>query len=75
MKEAFTFRAASSSPTTGFDVPSPPQGTQAAMSDAGLGGPGSHVLYQDFLATAASAALGFELVTANRADAFSSPTP
>ena len=61
------------SPTTGFDVPSPPEGTQAAMSDAGLGGPGSHVLYQDFLATAASAALSFELYIGNRADAFSSP--
>ena len=38
------------SPVNGDPVPAPPQGTTAAMTDAP--GPGSHVLYQDFAATA-----------------------
>jgi len=35
------------SPVNGFAVPAPPVGITAAMTDAG--GPGSHVLYQDFV--------------------------
>jgi hypothetical protein len=35
------------SPASGFTVPAPPQGVFAAMTDAP--GPGSHVLYQDFV--------------------------
>lgn len=59
------------SPTSGSDVPAPPQGTSAAMSDAGA--PGSHVLYQDFMASAGNATLSFQLFIGNRADAFYTP--
>ncbi|MBT9523307.1 MAG: hypothetical protein IV101_20725, partial [Dechloromonas sp.] len=59
------------SPTSGSDVPAPPQGTSAAMSDAGA--PGSHVLYQDFVASAGNATLSFQLFIGNRADAFYTP--
>lgn len=34
------------SPVNAFDIPAPPEGTHAAMTDSGAGG--SHVLYQDF---------------------------
>ncbi|KAB2965512.1 PQQ-dependent sugar dehydrogenase [Zoogloea sp.] len=61
------------SPSTGETVPPPPEGTSAAMSDSGLGGPGSHVLYQDFVASAGSASLSFQLFIGNRADAFYTP--
>ena len=54
-------------------VPAPPEGTRAAMTDAP--GPGSHVLYQDFVATADSAALRFALFIGNRASLFATPTP
>src|SRR6267143_1130583 len=53
------------SPVNGDPVPAPPQGTTAAMTDAP--GPGSHVLYQDFVATADAAALSFALFIGNRA--------
>ncbi|UCV21916.1 hypothetical protein [Ferribacterium limneticum] len=59
------------SPASGSDVPAPPQGTSAAMSDAGA--PGSHVLYQDFVASAGNATLSFQLFIGNRADAFYTP--
>lgn len=59
------------SPTSSSDVPAPPQGTSAAMSDAGA--PGSHVLYQDFVASAGNATLSFQLFIGNRADAFYTP--
>ena len=45
----------------------------AAMTDAQ--GPGSHVLYQDFVATADAAALRFALFIGNRANDFFTPTP
>jgi len=44
----------------------------AAMTDAG--GPGSHVLYQDFVVPAESAVLSFSLFIGNRADRFVTPT-
>jgi len=47
---AFFTQTGSSSPVNGFSVATPPQGTTAAMTDAQ--GPGSHVLYQDFLVDA-----------------------
>lgn len=69
----FYVQAGTSSPTLGDAVPAPPEGTSAAMSDGGLGGPGSHVLYQDFVASAGSASLSFQLFIGNRADAFYTP--
>src|SRR5204862_4817842 len=59
------------SPVSGNTVPAPPGGTKAAMTDAL--GPGSHVLYQDFVATADAAALSFALFIGNRADRFATP--
>jgi len=53
------------SPVSGNPVPAPPEGTKAAMTDAE--GPGSHVLYQEFVATADAAALSFALFIGNRA--------
>ncbi len=69
----FYVQGGTSSPTLGDTVPAPPEGTSAAMSDAGLGGPGSHVLYQDFTASAGSASLSFKLFIGNRAGAFYTP--
>jgi hypothetical protein len=46
----FTTQSGTTSPVNGFTVPAPPQGTASAMSDAE--GPGSHVLYQDFVVPA-----------------------
>lgn len=62
------------SPNSGFDVPAPPQGISAAMSDAQ--GPGSYVLYQDFMASAGNATLSFQLFIGNRAEVgfFTPPT-
>jgi glucose/arabinose dehydrogenase len=59
------------SPVNNDPVPAPPQGTEAAMSDAE--GPGSHVLYQDFLATPDPATLSFGLFIGNRAGQFATP--
>src|SRR6266446_7906640 len=59
------------SPVNGNPVPAPPEGSMAAMTDAD--GPGSHVLYQDFAATAGGAALSFALFIGNRADRFVTP--
>ncbi len=59
------------SPVNGDPVPAPPQGSFAAMTDAG--GPGSHVLYQDFVASAANATLSFDLFIGNRSDRFATP--
>lgn len=44
------------------------------MSD-NPGGPGAHVLYQDFVVTAGSATLSFDLFIGNRADAFFTANP
>src|SRR5437667_9709469 len=59
------------SPVNGDPVPAPPEDTKAAMTDAQ--GPGSHVLYQDFVATADPAALSFALFIGNRASLFATP--
>ncbi|HEX5231824.1 MAG TPA: PEP-CTERM sorting domain-containing protein, partial [Bradyrhizobium sp.] len=61
----FSSQSGTVSPVSGNMVPAPPQGTTAAMTDAL--GPGSHILYQDFTATAGSAALSFAFFIGNRA--------
>src|SRR4051794_16941074 len=53
----FLLQTGTTSPVNADPVPAPPEGTSAAMTDAA--GPGSHVLYQDFVATAGSASLSF----------------
>ena len=70
----FMLQSGGSSPVTGTSVPSP-GGGNAAMTDAE--GPGSHLLYQDFMQSTAvgSARLSFDLFVGNRADAFSVPDP
>lgn len=54
------------SPVSGFAVPAPPEGTFAAMTDQT--GPGSHVLYQDFVVPVGvtAASLSFMELVANR---------
>ena len=61
------------SPVNGFTVPAPPGGSSAAMTDAG--GPGSHVLFQDFVVpmTLGVTTLRFDLYIQNRATDFFSP--
>ena len=64
----FSLQSGTASPVNGDIVPAP-GGTQAAMTDAQ--GPGSHVLYQDFVAnTAGSGTLSFDLFIGNRAPNF-----
>jgi glucose/arabinose dehydrogenase len=70
---SFFTQSGTLSPVNKDPVSAPPQGTTAAMTDAP--GPGSHVLYQDFTATAGAAALSFSLFIGNRADRFATPTP
>jgi hypothetical protein len=69
----FALQSGTVSPVNGSTVPSPPGGLFAAMTDAQ--GPGSHVLYQDFLVTAPMPAttLLFDLFIGNRAGTFVSP--
>jgi hypothetical protein len=69
----FQLQAGTASPVNGDPVPAPPGGLTAAMSDAQ--GPGSHVLYQDFVlpSSASAATLKFDLFVGNRADRFVSP--
>ena len=67
----FELQTGTSSPVNGDPVPAPPEGTTAAMTDAQ--GPGSHVLYQDFVATNDPASLSFELFIGNRAIDFFAP--
>jgi PEP-CTERM motif len=61
------------SPVNGDPVPAPPGGVAAAMSDAF--GPGSHVLYQDFVIPAGtlSGTASFSVFVGNGAGAFSTP--
>lgn len=61
------------SPVNNFTVPAPPGGSAAAMTDAQ--GPGSHVLYRDFVVpmTLSVAQLRFDLYINNHANAFFSP--
>jgi len=67
----FLLQSGTLSPTNGDAVPLAPGGTFAAMTDAF--GPGSHVLYQDFVVPAGSAFLSFSLFVGNRATLFSTP--
>lgn len=69
----FALQTGTVSPVNGDAVPSPPGGTTAAMTDAQ--GPGSHVLYQDFTASAPLPAwvLQFEIFIGNQAGTFFSP--
>ena len=71
----FSLQAGTASPISGDVVPSPPGGAIAAMSDAQ--GPGSHVLYQDFIvpSVVTSAVLTFDLFVGNRAASFFTPSP
>jgi glucose/arabinose dehydrogenase len=66
----FFSQSGSVSPVNGDSVP-PPPGIGAAMTDAP--GPGSHILYQDFVATPDAAALSFALFIGNRAGQFATP--
>ena len=70
---AFFTQTGTASPVNGDPVPPPPEGLTAAMTDAG--GPGSHVLFQDFLvpASVGTTFLSFDLFIGNRADAFRTP--
>lgn len=71
----FSVQTGTVSPLTGTPVPAPAGAPNAAMTDAQ--GPGSHVLYQDFVVTApvASAVLSFNLFLGNQATAFYLPSP
>ena len=62
-----------SSPLESFTVPAPPQGSFAAMSDQG--GPGSHVLIQDFVVPVGvtAATFSFQEFIQNQAGVFFSP--
>jgi len=68
---AFSLQTGTVSPINGDPVPAPPGGMFAAMTDAL--GPGSHVLYQDFVVPAGGALLSFSLFIGNRADRFATP--
>jgi len=63
------------SPVNGDSVPGAPQGTNSAMSDGG--GPGSHILWQDFtiLGVTTQTILSFDLFIGNRAQVFATPNP
>lgn len=69
----FTVQSGTASPLNGDPVPAPPQGSNAAMTDAF--GPGSRLLYQDFTAVASPGptTLSFSLFVGNRADRFATP--
>jgi len=72
----FALQSGTTSPVNGTTVPAPPGGTHAAMTDAQ--GPGSHVMYQDFVVPATpvlSAQLQFSVFIGNRATAFFIPSP
>jgi len=72
----FAVQSGITSPVNATSVPAPPEGTRAAMTDSQ--GPGSHVLYQDFVVPSfaiGSAPLRFSIYIGNRATAFSVPSP
>lgn len=64
----FNVQSGTLSPLNAFPVSAPPEGNNAAMTDSS--GPGSHVLYQDFVVPAFSgqATLHFSLYVNNQAD-------
>jgi VCBS repeat-containing protein len=59
-------------PLTGFIVSSPPEGLHAAMTD--MTGPGTHILYQDFVVPP-SAVLSFDFYVQNQAAVWAVPVP
>ena len=67
-------QSGTSSPTSGYPVPAPPEGTHAAMTDEG--GPGSYVLYQDFVVplSVSAATLSFDKFIGNRYGSFVTPS-
>lgn len=69
----FSLQSGLASPVNGAAVPAPPGGTFAAMTDAL--GPGTHVLYQDFVIPVgvSAAELRFDLFLGNRAGDFFTP--
>src|SRR5688572_17946521 len=69
----FLLQSGTASPVNGFVVPAPPGGSNAAMTDAA--GPGSHVLYQDFVVPTgpASYSIAFSLFINNGAPNFVVP--
>src|SRR6478735_10127438 len=69
----FAIQTGTTSPVTGSTVPSPTNGIRAAMTDAE--GPGSHVLYQDFVIPVGtvSGTLSFDVFIGNRSDRFAAP--
>jgi len=72
----FQLQSGTASPVNGDPVPAPPGGLNAAMTDAQ--GPGSHVLYQDFVVPTSGAEIvhfSFDLFLGNRADDFFTPSP
>jgi hypothetical protein len=70
---AFLLQSGVSTPTLGETVPAPPEGLNAAMTDAE--GSGSHILYQDFLVPTgiANAILQFSIYIRNAAGDFVVP--
>ena len=66
----FLLQSGATSPNLLLPVPVPPEGSSAAMIDAS--GPGSHVLYQDFVVPSliTNALLNFSLYFNNTAGAF-----
>jgi hypothetical protein len=70
---SFLDQAGTTSPVNAFAVPAPPQGLHAAMTDGQ--GPGTHLLYQDFVVPASVplATIQFSLFVNNSAAAFSTP--
>ena len=72
----FFLQSGTASPVNLIPVPAPPGGLNAAMTDAQ--GPGSHVLYQDFVVPTGlidSGRLRFDLFVGNRATDFVTPNP
>ncbi|MFO0953305.1 MAG: PEP-CTERM sorting domain-containing protein [Isosphaeraceae bacterium] len=70
----FSLQTGTASPINGLPVAAPPAGLTAAMSDGG--GPGSHVLYQDFVVTSAPTnqnLLTLQLFISNSAQNFFTP--
>ena len=59
------------SPANFDPTPAPTEGNNAAMTDSF--GPGSHLLYQDFIVSSANGFLSFDLFIGNRAGLFDSP--
>ncbi len=69
---SFSLQTGTASPVNAEPVPAPPGGSAAAMSDGT--GPGSHLLYQDFVAVAApGATLSFALYLNNLGGQYATP--